>query len=94
MLLGSNLTPEQILHELKCSKKIKELYSLKDGAVKWFLFIGAVVGVHRGTLRALKGQTNKVRERSSLLTVFLTVASIEPCWFHVSVFFQIIISNH
>ena len=90
MPLGSNLTPEQILHEQKCSKKNHELYFPKNGVVEVFWLMGAASFVVIGTKRALKGRTFSVREWSYWLTGFLTLASIETCWFNVSVFFQII----
>ena len=90
MPLGSNITPEQILHELKCSKKIHELYSLKDGVSNGWLLLGAGIGV-LGTMRALKGR--KYSYLAGQCTGILTIFTIPTCWFHVSVFFQIIITK-
>ena len=84
MPLGSNLTPEEILHEQKCSEKIGELYSLKDGVVGWLL-IGAGVGVHLGTMRALKGRIYSYL--AGQCTGLLTIISIPTYGFDVSVFF-------
>ena len=92
MPLASKLTPEQILHEHKCSKKIKELYgprSIMLGHLSALLSAG--VGV--GTFIALKGRTVIVRQCSCNLTANLTLGSILTYWFDVSVFFQIIITK-
>ena len=93
MPLGSNLSPEQILHERKCSEKIRELYIQKNGVVGLFWIMGASAGVHLGTRRALKGRRYIVRACSSLLANTLTLISSLTFWFDVSLFFLIIITK-
>ena len=82
---GSKPTPEQILHEQKCSEKILDLYS-----PSFFLTMGAAFCVYLGTWGALKGRTYKVRDRAPFLASYLTIFSIGTYRFDVSVFFQII----
>ena len=92
MPLSSNLIPEtqMFLHELKCSKKIKELYGLKDDVVELFVNMGEVFCGAGGIIH-LKGRT--YRGCSYWVTGLLAIISIPPYVFHVSVFFLIIITK-
>ena len=82
--------PPFFLHEQKCSEKIHELYSLKNG--KFFWIMGAASWMVIGTWRGLprnKGRTFSLRPSWPYwLTGFLALASTETYGFHVSFFFK------